>query len=217
MRKGFVILLCTTAGLNLYSQDTVWKQIKIDENLVVALPGKISQIDTFGIKGNMKLDLRVFKTETQTSTIAVVITPKESNINVVDKESLKEALDGIAKGLCNSATKRGLSCVVSDTTIDELPCKKSKFFSSQNAFEQKVNYTFLAGDKMYTFTIADVDSNEIYRNYSRLLSSVHFTSFAKGFRVSSIENSSAGGWGYMIGKISILLLIAGIIVYFVKK
>ena len=202
-----------------YSQDsTGWKRLKIDDNLVVNMPGNVSRTDTSGMNGEQKMDVTIFGGQAGSCLLALVITPKGINANVDDRESLKKTLDKIAEGACKAATENGFNCVTSDTLIENVPSKKSKFVSAAGRFiPTRVNYTFLLNDKMYMFTIASFDSNEISMNSKILLNSIRITSKLKEQMFDSKVESTSYKIGYLIGKLIIPALVIGLIIYFVAR
>jgi len=216
--KHSTILVAVVLWSHLYGQDSLWRPIKIDENLTVSIPKKIEQIDTTLGRGNTKLGFRILKAETQVSTLGVTVTPKGTNINVDDEESLKSALDGIAKGTCDQARQNGFICKMKDSTLDDLPCKKFEFFSAGIKDPIIYNYTFLVNDKIYMFTIAHLkvnqDRTKLIQESKKFLNSVHFTKTIKEKKFSTRAEST----GYRIGYYLIPSIFAiGFIIYIVIR
>jgi hypothetical protein len=219
MKSRIIIIITFFGAFYLYGQDTVWKKINIDENLSIFLPGKVIQTDTFFLKDDKKMRFRVFKTQTEFSAFGVAITPNETNINADNRETLKTALDRIAKGSCTAAVRKGFTCLSSDTMVNNIPCKKTKIYKERAPFTPPIfSYIFLVNDKMYMFSTTPFDYLENMANSSHesnlLLNSIRFTSTIKEKQFDSNAESIA----YKIGYYFIpALLIIGIIVYVVRK
>ena len=220
MKKGLIIIISLISLAYLYAQNTTWKKINIDENLTMFMPGEVTRVDTSFIKNGQELRFRVFKTETESSTLALTITPNETNLRVDNLESLQTALEKIAEGSCNAAIDKGLLCSTTDTAIDEIPGKKNKIYSkNSNNHSVVFNYIFLVNDKMYMFstafsTNAPAVSNAVQEAH-RFLNDIHFNKTA--IKEQKFK-SKAESLGYNLGKLILpVLLIVGIIVYIVRR
>ncbi len=190
--------------------------MKIDENLTISLPGNVSQTDTTFEKDKKGRRFRIFQTQTKNSTLALSITPNETNINVNNSVSWEKALTEMAKGALKAMSEKGLNCLIVDTVIDNIPCKK--LFCQNEIIPIAVNYIFLVNDKMYALQAATLDnslSGYGIREIDQFVQSVHFD--ATAIKEQQF-GSNAESIGYMIGKMAIpLLLIIGVIVYVVRK
>ena len=210
----FVLILWS----NLYSQDTSWKKVRIDENLTVAIPENAQQVDTAFSKGNDTIGFKIFKAETKVSTIGVTVTPNGTGINVDDEESLHTALNGIEQGTYARAKEKGFTCKSKDTVLDNLPCKKFEFFSALVEGPVIYNYTFLVNGKMYMFTIAPLRFREARAelvNESKLfLNSIRFTKTVEEKKFATKAESTAYKFGYYLVP---FLLIIGFIAYIVIR
>lgn len=164
--------------VNLYSQDTSWIPIKIDDDLIVSIPKEIQEIDTTLNYKSTRLGFRVLKAKTMQYQLGATVTPNGTNLNVHDEESLRSALDGIAKGACKEATQSGFICTHKDTLIDGLLCKKFEYLRPSTKETVIYNYNFLVHDKIYMFTIAPLKFNEdrtkLVKESNRFLNSIRF-------------------------------------------
>ena len=211
---SFALLLC----INVFSQNTSWTAVKIDENLVVSVPQTTERIDTAFSKDDETLKFRILKAETAVSTLGVTVTPNGTGLNVDDEESLKTALKGIEDGTYKRAKEKGFTCKSKDTVLDGVACKKFEFFNSYLKDPVIYNYSFLVNDRLYMFTIAPLhlnyDKAKLLDDAARFLSSIHFTKSIKEKQFATKAESNAYKFGYYLVP---FLLIAGVIAFVVIK
>lgn len=208
-----LILLCISLGS--FSQDP-WKKMVIDENLTISFPHSVIETDTTVINNGEKYGFKTFTCEGDSSTLVLIITPGGTDIKVNNEESWKSALDGLAKGATNSFLKSGITCTTSDTTMDDLPCKK--LTCQTFMYSMLNNYIFLVNDKMYSIQAAyayGFEPEAANTELRQFLNSIHFSKESIKEREFG---SKAESTGYAIGKLILpLLLIIGVIVFVVKK
>jgi hypothetical protein len=213
---NILIFLLLLSSSNLYSQDSTWKKMKIDENLTISFPRIVSQMDTTFVKEGKEMRFRAIKSETEFSALALLITPTETNANVDNEESLQKTLTEMAEGSLKAMSENGIECVVTDTIIDDIICKK--LIGNTNVPSTIISYIFLVNDKMYSLqgvflnkSTAISETNEL----NQALKSVHFN---KTLIKEKQFGSKAESLGYKIGKMIIpLLIVIGVIVFIVKK
>src|SRR5690348_16707131 len=171
--SAFISLLFVTS---IFSQDTVWHKVHVNDDITLNLPGQVNIIDTVIVKGGKVGRFRFFKTESKNSVLGLTITPNETNINVEDKESFTTVLKEMAEGACKGATNMGFICATNDTVIDRLASKRVMFFQHDAVNPMMVNFFFLLNDRIYTITQAPVtdDMEALPEELNTLLASVHF-------------------------------------------
>lgn len=216
--KYSILFFALLVWMNVHSQDSLWKSVKIDENLSVALPQTTERIDTAFRKDDETLKFRILKAETGVSTLGVTVTPNGTGLNVDDEESLKTALKGIEEGTYKRAKEKGFTCKSIDTVLDGLPCKKFEFFNSYLKDPVIYNYSFLVNDRLYMFTIAPLhlhyEKAKLLEDQDRFLISIHFTKSIKERQFATKAESTAYKFGYYLIP---FLLIAGIVAFVVIK
>lgn len=216
--KYSIALVALVLSACVFGQDSLWKPIKVDENLTVSIPQKIVQIDTTFRDKGPSVDFRMFKAEALASTLAVNVTPKGTNINVDDEQSLKSALNEIAKGTCEGFINRGFDCKSKDSSMFGMPCKKFEIFSAGISVPVLYTYYFLVNDRLYMFVITpsilNGDKVKLAEESNRFLNSIHFTKTVKEKKFATKAESTAYKFGYYLIP---LLLIIGIIAYIVMK
>lgn len=213
-----IVFFALVLWLNVQSQDTSWKRVRIDENLTVAIPKETQQLDTSFSKGNDTIDFKILKAETRVSAIGVTVTPNGTGINVDDEESLHSALDGLEQGTYARAKEKGFACKSKDTVLDNLPCKKFEFFSALVKDPVIYNYSFLVNGKMYMFTIAPLafkyNKTKLLDEANRFLNSIRFSKTIKEKQFATKAESNAYKFGYYLVP---FLLIVGLVVFIVVR
>jgi hypothetical protein len=220
MKKTLAIFFSLSFFFSVAAQDSSWTLQTIDENLKILLPSELtSTVDTAIKQKGRDYRLKAFSSEGEFCLLGITITPGGTGLNVDNEESLKKALDGIARGACDKVTENGYLCQVKDSTIDGMPCRRITMYEVSLESPAVVNYAFLVNDKMYMITAAPEPGLSFLSSFSkevdRVLAGIHFNqSNVKERRFGS----KAESWGYMFGKILIpLLIIIGVIVYVVKR
>ncbi len=218
-KTGIPIFLFLLLISRLYPQDTAWKKKVIDENLTIAFPGHVTQIDTSFVKEGKEMRFKAYKCETEIVNLALIITPKETGSRVDNSESLQKTLAQMAKGASDKMSEQGINCLVSDTIVDNIACKK--LTCRTNLYSTIINYLFLVNDKMYSLQGIFFDNDNSKSGASELnnfLNSVHFN---KASIKENQFNSKAESIGYKAGQlIFYLMLFVGIIaliVYTIKR
>jgi hypothetical protein len=192
--------------------------MKIDENLTVSFPGEVEVLDTTVLKEGKKWRIKVYKYEGGLSTFGLIVTPGETNINVDNKDSWKEALKGMSKGAMKSFLDKGITCSPGDTTIDDIPCVK--LFCKSDDYSMIKQYLFLVNDKLYAIQYSTTNLGNMLFGTDRLdtfLKSIHFKK--EGIKEMEFESKAfSDGYkiGYLIGGlIGLAILIIGVI-FFVR-
>jgi hypothetical protein len=221
--KIIFITLFFFSSVNLLAADSLWKKIKVDENLSVLFPTISTRIDTFMEKNGYKFQFKVLKAETDNASLGLTMSANETKINVDNEESLREALNGIADGACENVRKSGMDCHISDSIISKLHCKIVKIVNPEMGSSSLfLNYFFLVNDKLYAFTINSgpfiLDSSAFHTDVNNLVNGIHFNT--TGIKEKSF-GSKAESLGYKFGKVIGFLLpfalIIGLIIYFVSR
>ena len=119
MKRVITIVSLLLSTILVFSQDSLWQKMKIDENLTISFPGKVEELDTTMLKEGKKWRIKVYKYEGDLSTFGLIVTPGETDINVDNRDSWKEALKGMSKGAMKSYLDKGITCSPGDTTIDD--------------------------------------------------------------------------------------------------
>ncbi len=219
MNKFICLIFSLIISFQVSSQDSLWKQIRVDENLTLSLPGKPVILDTTMERNNYNYRFLFYKLETPFSILTITATPTETGTNVNNSESLKKALDELTRGTCASAEDKGLTCVSTDTILNNIPGKKFRMYHRDpGMFLYFFAYSFILNDKMYSFTTIPIgaDSTNVdFRNETfTLLRSIHF----KQNEIKEQEfNSKAESTAYKMGEIFGYVVIGALLFYFVRK
>jgi hypothetical protein len=209
-------LLCATF---LFSQDSNWNKVRVNEDLTISLPGQVITQDTIVGKDGFSATMRVLEANAKYSTLRVVVTPNGTKLNVNDRESLRIALEGISTGICKTATDQGLDCMKSDTTIDRIESKKIVVYNMKESTVFGIQYVFLVNDRMYLITQQTIlsDEKKLNEELKMLINSIHFNHIKiKEQKFESKAESTGYGTGYLFGQLLGFLLI-GTVVWFVFK
>ena len=213
-----VLLLIVPSAL-IFSQGSVWTKKIIDENLTVSFPGEIEEFDTTVLKENKKWRIKVFKYEEDATTFALIVTPGETDINVDNKESWKDALKGMSKGAMKSYLAKGITCAPGDTTVDDIPCVK--LICKSPDYPLIKQYLFLVNDKLYALQYSSINVDDASFEADRLntfLKNIHFKK--EGIREMQFESKTfSAGYkiGYVIGTLMVVALIILGVIFFVRK
>jgi hypothetical protein len=221
MNKIKFLVLFFLFALQVSASDSLWKTIRVDENLTILFPAKLERMDTLMVKGENKFRLFILKGVTDNTTFGVTMSAGETHINVDNKESLETALKGLADGACDNAKKSGLTCKISDSTLSGVPCKIIKM-DNRTELTTLVNYYFLVNDKLYVFTITPsefaTDNLAYQSDWKRLLENIRFnTKNLKEKKFGSNAESAGYKAGYLIGRLLPLALIIGLGIYFLTR
>jgi hypothetical protein len=202
--------------MNSHSQDSTWIKKVVDENLTLSFPGRISEIDTSFIQEGKRMSFRIFKHESESGTLALIVTPNNTNANIDNQETLQKALDEMANGSLQAMKESGLSCQSEDSTIDNIRCKK--IVCKNGLLSTVENYIFLVNDKMYSFQSATFGLYTPGTQSSDLNKFLNSIRFEKTSIKEQRFESRAESIGYKIGRLTIpLLIIVGVIFYVVRK
>ena len=207
------------SAIIVFSQDSAWKKMIIDETLTISFPGSVTKIDTSLVKEGKKWRFKAYKYDNGASTFALIVTPGEVNMNVDNKETWKKALTEISKGALKSFSQKGFSCSPSDTTIDKIPCKKVT--CTNEDISMLNSYLFLVNDKLYSLQYASLDQETVLLDTSQLklfLNSVHFKKDAiKEMQFESKAFSDGYKFGYVLGSLIVVVGIVLVIMFFVRR
>ena len=218
-KLAIAILFILIPTVVLFSQDSEWNKKIIDESLTVSFPGEVDVFDTTMSKGGKKWRIKVYKYETGLSAFGLIVTPGETDINVDNKESWKEALKGMSKGAMKSYLDKGIACSPGDTTIDDIPCVKLICKSEDYSIIRQ--YLFLVNDKLYALQYSSINLGGMSFETNKLdtfLKSIHFKK--EGIKEMQFESkafSSGYKFGYLIGTLLVPALIVAFIIYIVKR
>lgn len=219
MKIKFTIVVFVIISLAGYSQDSTWKKKIIDETLTVSFPGEVKEFDTTVLKEKKKWRIKVYKYEEDLLSLGLIVTPGETNINVDNKESWKEALKGMSKGAMTSFLKQGFTCVPGDSIIDDIPCVK--LICKNEDYSMIKQYLFLVNNKLYALQYSSASLGDISFETDRLnmfLKSIHFEK--EGIKEMQFESKSfSDGYkiGYFLGGAGMLALLVIGIIFFVRK
>jgi hypothetical protein len=217
MKRIIILLLLFLPVLFGYSQDSPWQELRVDENLSLLFPQDGFNIDTIGFQYGDKKDSKGFTGVGSFSGLGVSITQHKN----VDGYSVHTLLEQISKEVCKEGTEMGWSCVVSDTTVNKIACKKAKFYipnskSNANFFR----YIFFVNNKTYIFHITPLIGNFLgaIEESKKLLGGIRFTKAAKEQDGGSLSVQSSRTYNKLwIGYISGALFIIGVLVYILKR
>lgn len=217
-KLSITVLFLIIPTVALFSQDSVWTKKMIDENLTVSFPGEVEEFDTTVLKENKKWRIKVYKYEEELSALGLIVTPGETNINVDNKESWKEALKGMSKGAMKSFLDKGFTCAPGDTTIDDIPCVKLICKNEDHTMIKQ--YLFLVNDKLYALQYSGTSLSNMSFRTDRLdtfLKSIHFKK--EGIKEMQFESKAySDGYkiGYFLGSAGMLVLLVIGIIFFVR-
>jgi len=219
MKIKFIIVVFVIFSLAGYSQDSTWKKTIIDETLTVSFPGEVEVFDTTVLKEKKKWRIKVYKYEEGQSAFGLIVTPGETDINVDNKESWKEALKGMSKGAMKSFLNKGINCAPGDTIVDGIPCVKLSCKNEDYSLIKQ--YLFLVNDKLYALQYSSINMGNISFGRDRLdmfLKSIHFKK--EGIKEMQFESKAfSDGYkiGYFLGGAGMLALLIIGVIFFVRK
>lgn len=223
MRKICLYILVIIFPLTLFSQDTSWKKLTVDENLQVWMPAELTKLDTSVFKNGEKMRFLVYKAEFSNYTLGLTVTPNDTKIGADNPDAFKKAMEGFVKGACNSARERGLTCNSSDTIIDALDAKKFILSSGTTDTDiMQVNYCFLVNDKIYMLTtsVINLDKNNpaVREASTKFLNSIHFNKDdIKEKRFDSSVESRSYKIGQLVGMVLGGIIALLIVIYFIRR
>lgn len=220
MKKALLFLKLLFIAGSLLAQDSLWKKTIVDDNFSMILPVNISVIDTATIKGDQKIHVKVLNGKIGNDKILLIVTPEETGINVDNKESFEEALNGIREGAKNSFSNQGLQCIFKDTVIDKIKCIKAIAYREVKDNPLLFYYLFLFNDKTYSVGYAispETSSYIVNQNITKLLNSITFNKGAiKEQQFSSKAESQGYKMGYLIGQVFTFLIVIIGLVFLIK-
>lgn len=220
LKKIFVSLFVLLIPAFMLAQDTIWNQIRADEDLHIAMPGTLMAMDTLVEQNGQRTHLKVWRTIIGENSLVLTITPEETHINADNPESLKEAFTGVKEGIRNSIAKRGLTCTYVDTIINNINCVKALAYSTYIKGPVMYYYIFLVNDKLYSLILSIPKENYLKRkDIDKLVNSIHFNQTGiKEQQFASKAESTGYRVGYLIGYVIAFLIIVGVVialVYFI--
>src|SRR5215813_14089491 len=114
MKRLSLLILIIVSSVKTFSQDSAWTKKIIDENLTVSFPLSAIKMDTLIKKNGKEMRLIAYSMQSGYFTLAIIVTPGETNLDVNSDESLQVALAGIAKGASETMAEKGWECSASD-------------------------------------------------------------------------------------------------------
>jgi hypothetical protein len=215
-----LIVLSLLSGSILFSQDSTWQKVRVNEDLVLSLPGKITKQEKVTKEGVAGGKIFVYTAKGKYSILGVTITPNKANLNINEKHTHKKALKEIEEGARKGGTGMGYICKTYPTIVDSIEGIKLLMYKSDTASDPYIQQNiFIVNDRMYSFVQAPksedvpVSTDEM----DILLKSVRFNhSVIKEQKFDSKTESVGYKFGYTIGQFLGYLLVAGAIWLIVK-
>jgi hypothetical protein len=217
--KSFIVLIfgLIVINSNSFAQDTLWKKVRIDENLTLYLPKIFSTIDTSLLKEHKLMHIKVFQSEINGDVIVVTITPGKTGINVDNSESFREAMKGIAEGFDKSISSKGLKAKYIDTLINGIQCVKGVAYREyDNNNPVLISDLFLVNDKVYSisYELLTEVSNQTDENIDKLVKNISFNkSQIKERQFETKAESASFKISYLIGQIIGFIIVIGFVVF----
>lgn len=217
MRILLIVLTLLSVNI-LFSQDSSWQWVRVNEDLVIRLPGKITkqEQDTKGIAGGK---IFVYTAKGKYSVLGLTVTPNKSNLGSNDNKSNKKMLDDLEEGARRGSKKQGYVCKTYPTTVDSIEGIRVLMYTSDTASAAYIQQSLVVvNDRMYSFFQAPKDRDEpvLIDEMDILLKSVRFNH--KPVKEEKYAKSESTGYrvGYTIGQIFGYLIIAGAIYLIVR-
>jgi hypothetical protein len=157
------------------------------------------------------IHMDILNASTDNITYGIVIS---QNLKGNNKEDTKLVLQGIIRGACRSAEKKGLICSSSDTTIDNVECRKIILYEKDPSVLFTRMYGFYHNDKVYmfTFTYGDPTNNEkADQELKQFLNNIRFGTAVAVKSTNTTEKTTAYKIGYALGSIAGIALIVGVV------
>ncbi len=224
MRTRYLIFIFSFIVVKSFAQDNAWKKVTLSNLLSVSVPASSIKIDSFLIKNGVKQTIIEYRAETPNGIYAVIENENPAYIQITDKAKKNEFVNTSKFGFEKRANEKGLEVIFLDTSIDEMLGFKAEVYY-QNKL-QYVDYNFMVENKDYSFILSPENNNSAYKDFSKLLGSIHFnknrnkseTDLKKG--ASKIFNNPyklGQALGSLLFSLLIVGVIAGVIMYSSKK
>jgi len=215
-RKTIIVLLFVLTPITrLLSQDSTWKKMVIDENLTISFPGEVRILDTSAASGKTRARIKTYSYQQDSFVMMAVVTVLGNETNKSTPSMRQKALREFSEGLMQSYSKKGFTCIVSDSIIHRMNCKK--IVCKGETIPLINNFVFVAKNKMYslqTFFYGNTDTSFEALRTNSFLSTVHFEkSIIEAQEFDSLETSGS----YQIGYYSVPVLIIIIVVIIVIR
>ena len=193
-----------------YSQDSLWKEVKLDENLQISFPGEVTKLDTSAVNGRTKAHFKIYTCQQESFTIMAMVTSIDGTDNNSASKRQK-ALKEFAIGAMESYSKKGFKCAVTDTIIRRMNCKK--IVCNGQAIPLIQSFIFLAKNRAYSLQCF-LNDNRDSSLLKKFLNSVQFNKdIVEAQELDSIETSTA----YKVGYYSVPVVVIMVIVFFVIR
>jgi hypothetical protein len=210
-----LIVLSLLACSIVFSQDSSWHRVRVNEDLVLSLPGKITKMDTVIKNSTGERRMFIYSAKGKYSTLGITVTPNKTNMGVDDKESHKKNLDIMAEGARKGGMMMGYICKSSTTVVDSIEGIKMLMYTSDTSSEPLIQqHIFLLNDRMYSFVQAPKtqDTPVLIDEMDMLLKSVRFNHTAiKERQFESKAESKGYKAGYLFGQLLGFALMGGAI------
>jgi hypothetical protein len=224
MRTRNFIFIFFVIGIKTFAQDNKWKKVTLSNLLSLSIPATSIKIDTFLIKNSIKQTIIGYRAETQNGIYAVAEYENPVYIQITDKSKKNEFVMTSKFGFEKRANEKGLEVIFLDTSIGEILGFKAEVYSQKQL--TYIDYNFFAENKCYSFILSPANNDSAYKDFSKLLGSIHFnknrkkseTDLKKG--ASTIFNNPyklGQALGSLLFSLLIVGVIAGVIMYSSKK
>jgi hypothetical protein len=208
------ILLAIFIAISINSLGQNWTDQQVDSTLTLMLPDNYKVIDTLG--------RRIISARIENGFVFTSILPNtgEVSINVQSEDELIKSYKGLEKGCIKSQHGQ----LIKDEIIENSGLKMIRFsYKASMNGERLVCHCVSAfvNEKMYSVSFAEVESmtNEMSATREKLFSSLRFSPGLglKNQMSNKGEEEKEINQGYLIGQITILGLIIGLVYWGSKK
>ena len=212
--KTICIFIIVTLPLFSLAQDTSWRTIRVNDDLVASLPGSIDSMV------NVKQGPQVFTfyTGQRANNLYMIQVSAKTNLNIHDDESYEDALKGVQKGIVNSFKQKNIVPKIGDTLIQGI--KMKTITTEVHDLDVGGNwhtYIFILNDRFYNIGV--IHKSEEPLNGSDLQTFLNSIKFTTSIQEKEFP-SKAYGIGYNMGKLLwglIVMGVIGLIIYFIVR
>jgi hypothetical protein len=212
-RKVYLILLIGLSSTT-FAQDSSWRRLRINEDLVASIPGEIDSV----VNAKKVDNVYSVYTGTYLGSFYMLQFTGKAGFKIKDEGDYDEVLKGVQKGITNVFDKKNIRPLISDTVLHGLRTKAVIAYDSTMGNGMKWQaYLFIANDRIYTVSIIQPFTSPA--NPQNIQTFINSFSFVKTIPERNLE-SAGYSFGYKLGELIGALIVAAVIgltIYFIVR